>query len=41
MWVPVAPMWMRWWVVAAGLLAVTLPPSTATLSPAGINYEGT
>jgi len=32
-------MWMRWWVVAAGLLAVILPPSTATLSPAGINYE--
>ncbi|TKW13666.2 hypothetical protein SEVIR_5G117600v4 [Setaria viridis] len=39
MWVPVAPMWMRWWVVVAGLLAVILPPSTATLSPAGINYE--
>nr|CAB3504414.1 unnamed protein product [Digitaria exilis] len=40
MWVPVAPMWMRWWVmVAAGLLSVILPPSTATLSPAGINYE--
>jgi hypothetical protein len=42
MWVPVAPMWMRWWVViAAGLLAMILPPSNATLSPAGINYEGT
>nr|CAB3476098.1 unnamed protein product [Digitaria exilis] len=40
MWVPVALMWMRWWlVVIAGLLAVILPPSTATLSPAGINYE--
>ncbi|CAO2193866.1 unnamed protein product [Urochloa humidicola] len=40
MWVPVAPMWMRWWVVAvAGLLAVILPPADATLSPAGINYE--
>jgi hypothetical protein len=35
--VPVA----RWWVAVAGLLAVILPPATATLSPAGINYEGT
>jgi hypothetical protein len=35
-------MWMRWWWVAvAALLAVILPPSNATLSPAGINYEGT
>ncbi|CAO2204728.1 unnamed protein product [Urochloa humidicola] len=39
MWVPVAPMWMRWWVVVSGMLAVILPPSDATLSPAGINYE--
>jgi hypothetical protein len=35
-------MWMKWWWVAvAALLAVILPPSNATLSPAGINYEGT
>ncbi|RLN23139.1 protein NSP-INTERACTING KINASE 3 [Panicum miliaceum] len=39
MWVPVATMRMRWWVLVTGLLAVILPPSTATLSPAGINYE--
>ena len=30
-----------WWVAVAALLAVILPPSNATLSPAGINYEGT
>ncbi|WVZ72479.1 hypothetical protein U9M48_020931 [Paspalum notatum var. saurae] len=34
-----ARMWMRWWLLVAGLLAVILPPATATLSPAGINYE--
>jgi hypothetical protein len=35
-------MWMGWcWVALAALLAVILPPSNATLSPAGINYEGT
>jgi hypothetical protein len=35
--VPVA----RVWVAVAGLVAVILPLATATLSPAGINYEGT
>lgn len=34
-------LWMRWrwWAVAAVVLSVVLPPSAATLSPAGINYE--
>ncbi|KAL5671085.1 hypothetical protein ACJX0J_015391, partial [Zea mays] len=33
-------MWMGWcWVALAALLALILPPSNATLSPAGINYE--
>jgi hypothetical protein len=33
----------RWrcWVVAAALLSVILPPAAASLSPSGINYEGT
>jgi hypothetical protein len=42
MWARGPRMWMKWWWVAvAALLAVILPPSNATLSPAGINYEGT
>ncbi|KAG8050726.1 hypothetical protein GUJ93_ZPchr0009g1553 [Zizania palustris] len=32
--------WCRWWAALAGVLAVVLPSSTATLSPAGINYKG-
>ncbi|KAJ1282399.1 hypothetical protein BS78_03G048800 [Paspalum vaginatum] len=39
MWAREARMWMRWWLLVAVLLAVILPPATATLSPAGINYE--
>jgi hypothetical protein len=33
---------MRWWAapLAAVLAVILLPSSTATLSPAGINYEG-
>jgi hypothetical protein len=35
--------WTRWrcWAVAAAVLSVILTPAAASLSPSGINYEGT